>query len=258
MQPDPPPGTTTAMQMDEGGAVQQPSTQISGQGGRGASGGAGCSDLAAAAGAMDVDWHGGRGALGECGCSDLAADAGAMDVDSPSTTQMYGRRSMVSAQISGRRSTVGGPAAAAAASATILQQQHAEEPKPVIERVEKFFKENDLDKMPSKKSCRRNASGRLRMLDLGTEFYREFKGDPNASLPDGWLELEKETCPYEKATAEYLKMKVSYEKEMKGKETKRKRSVAQKNLKQSAAEKKRKLFRMVVYAWLSPCASARQ
>ena len=240
MQPDPPPGTTTAMQMDEGGAVQQPSTQISGQGGRGASGGAGCSDLAAAAGAMDVDWHGGRGALGECGCSDLAADAGAMDVDSPSTTQMYGRRSMVSAQISGRRSTVGGPAAAAAASATILQQQHAKEPKPVIERVEKFLKENDLDKMPSKKSCRRNASGRLRMLHLGTEFYRKFKGDPNASLPDGWLELEKETCPYEKATAEYLKMKVSYEKEMKGKETKRKRSVAQKNLKQSVAEKKRK------------------
>jgi hypothetical protein len=147
---------------------------------------------------------------------------------------------MVSAQISGRRSTVGGPAAAAAASATILQQQHTEDSKPVIERVEKFLKENDLGKMPSKKSCRRNASGRLRMLDLGTEFYREFKGDPNASLPDGWLELEKETCPYEKATAEYLKMKVSYEKEMKGKETKRKRSVAQKNLKQSVAEKKRK------------------
>jgi hypothetical protein len=109
--------------------------------------------------------------------------------------------------MSGRRSTVGGPAVAAAASATILQQQHAD----VIERVEKFLKENDLNKMPSKKSGPRNASGRLRMLRLGTEFYMEFKSDPNASLPDGWLELEKETCPYGKATAEYLEMKVSQE-----------------------------------------------
>jgi hypothetical protein len=55
MQPDPPPGTTAAMQREEGGGVQQPSTLISGHEGRGAWGAGGCSDLAAAAGALDVD-----------------------------------------------------------------------------------------------------------------------------------------------------------------------------------------------------------
>ena len=55
---------------------------------------------------------------------------------------------------------------------------------PVIERVETFLKENNLEKLPDK-----NTPGERRMLDLCTEFYREFKGDPNASLQDGWLNL---------------------------------------------------------------------
>lgn len=75
---------------------------------------------------------------------------------------------------------------------------------PVIERVETFLKENNLEKLPDK-----NTPGERRMLDLCTEFYREFKGDPNASLQDGWLNLGKETCPYMKATKDYRKMKES-------------------------------------------------